>query len=257
MIGLRAGYAALIIFMVLFMAIPLKLPFGFALSVGGSMYPSHQGGDLLVLVSTKLREPEVGDVVIYYRDGIYVSHRIKAIEGDIALLQGDNNLLLDTPIPIDEILYITVARIPITVWIPAIGIYTGIYVLIAETMYRDIRKRTAYSLLAIMALMIIVAILGIVVPTEASIPVKPNPVPSIAYTIENSTLIVNIVEHAEAIESTECYLNYTLPISCFIEDGIMKVRLPGDTREVTVIFWLRAPYKVGVKYYILLPGVAS
>lgn len=57
-------------------------------------------GDLLVV---KNDPPQVGDVVIYYRSGITIVHRVIQINDDGYITKGDNNLGPDSPVSKEQV----------------------------------------------------------------------------------------------------------------------------------------------------------
>ena len=59
--------------------------------VSGSMEPTIQVGDLIV-INTKDKDYKVGDIVTFYDiDGSFVTHRIVFLDGDQMRTKGDNN----------------------------------------------------------------------------------------------------------------------------------------------------------------------
>ncbi len=68
-----------------------------AVVLSGSMEPAFSADDLLILHSRD--GYEVGDVVLFFADGIPVTHRIIAVTPDGYRTQGDANNIADDPIP--------------------------------------------------------------------------------------------------------------------------------------------------------------
>ena len=64
---------------------PVRLQFR-----GRSMWPTIRESDTLLLVPLS-GEPAVGDVLLFHHDGRRVVHRLVGLDGDLYILQGDNN----------------------------------------------------------------------------------------------------------------------------------------------------------------------
>ena len=90
----------------------LPMPFGIGAAVvlSGSMEP-HISVDDMVLV----REGgsyQVGDVIVYESDGMMITHRIYANDGDTIVTWGDANPVADAPIQTEQVKGTVVAVIP-------------------------------------------------------------------------------------------------------------------------------------------------
>ena len=72
--------------------------FGFRIyKIGsGSMEPYLKVNDYIIVKRKK--DYHVGNVVTYKKNNEYITHRIKSIDGDIVITQGDNNNTMDKPI---------------------------------------------------------------------------------------------------------------------------------------------------------------
>ena len=72
--------------------------FGFRIyKIGsGSMEPYLKVNDYIIVKEKK--DYHVGNVVTYKKNNEYITHRIKSIDGDIVITQGDNNNTEDKPI---------------------------------------------------------------------------------------------------------------------------------------------------------------
>ena len=84
--------------------------FGFRIyKIGsGSMEPYLKVNDYIVI--KKANNYNVGDVVTYKKNNEYITHRIKSIDGDIVITQGDNNNTEDKPINKNDIIGILVYK---------------------------------------------------------------------------------------------------------------------------------------------------
>lgn len=67
-------------------------------------------GDLLVVLNAR---PEIGDVIIYNRNGISIVHRVVVIEKNFYVTKGDNNIAEDKPIAQKEIQGKVVFAVPL------------------------------------------------------------------------------------------------------------------------------------------------
>lgn len=75
---------------------------------GYSMYPTYDDGDIrLCRVIRGAEDIDVGDICIYESGGgKLVIHRVVAIDGDMYIFKGDNNLNNDIgPVELDAIKY--------------------------------------------------------------------------------------------------------------------------------------------------------
>jgi len=70
--------------------------FVLGVGVGTSMYPTIHPGDYL-LIDTTPEDLKIGEIVVYYRNGELIGHRIIRIYGDTYILKGDNNPVIDLP----------------------------------------------------------------------------------------------------------------------------------------------------------------
>lgn len=90
----------------------MPMPFGVGASVvlSGSMEPTLRVNDLVFIRTADTYR--VGDVVVFQSGRMPVIHRLVALEGDMALTQGDANNVPDTPIPVGDIRGKLALRIP-------------------------------------------------------------------------------------------------------------------------------------------------
>lgn len=72
---------------------PYFLSYTGFVNTGTSMLPTIQKGDLVIL--KKQDRYEINDVISFNDNGMTVTHRIIAIEGDLYKTQGDNNKFID------------------------------------------------------------------------------------------------------------------------------------------------------------------
>lgn len=83
--------------------------------VSNSMAPTIEKKDVIIVKLDAVLK--VDDIVTYKLDNAFVTHRIKGVEGDFYLTQGDANNTKDTPIKKDEIIGKVVKIIPsLGVW---------------------------------------------------------------------------------------------------------------------------------------------
>lgn len=91
-------------------ALPMPFGTGVAVVLSGSMSPTLEVNDLIVV-----REKDsyvVGDIVVFQSERDLVVHRMVAREGDSIITQGDANNVADDPIAESAIKGAVVARIP-------------------------------------------------------------------------------------------------------------------------------------------------
>ena len=90
----------------------MPMPFGWGVSVvlSGSMEPALSVDDLVIVHEQSSYETE--DIVVYQDGGSLVVHRIKSIDGDEIVTQGDANNTADDPISSSDIKGKAVANIP-------------------------------------------------------------------------------------------------------------------------------------------------
>lgn len=141
----------------------LDLPMKIVSASGYSMYPSFDNLAIYVMVSTDIRKPQVGDVVMYRSvDGFYVVHRVVAVYGDFIVAKGDNNPVDDGVIHISSVKYVAVAGFRSFEWmIPvALAFSTALRILLSDAPERlkKITETTAYTLLAVITIYISVFI---------------------------------------------------------------------------------------------------
>ena len=74
---------------------------------GISMYPLLRPGDQLLVEPTK---PEIGDIAVFDRGDVLVAHRVYKIRQDNYFLKGDSLIHADTPVHINHILGVVIAR---------------------------------------------------------------------------------------------------------------------------------------------------
>lgn len=91
-------------------ALPMPFGFGAAIVLSGSMEPTLNVDDLIVVI----REDgyEIGDVVVYQSGDMLVVHRIMTIDGDMVTTQGDANNALDAPVELSLVKGKAVCYIP-------------------------------------------------------------------------------------------------------------------------------------------------
>jgi signal peptidase I len=70
---------------------------------GDSMWPSLKTGDEAHIVPLE-REPTVGKVVLARISGVLVLHRVEGRQGAALVLRGDNCVLADAPVPLEQVL---------------------------------------------------------------------------------------------------------------------------------------------------------
>ncbi len=95
----------------------LRIGFGYAVVVSGSMEPNIHVNDVLVFQKHKQEAYHPGDVVLYIRgegttDEMLISHRIVSIDGDTVITKGDANMTEDPPISFSQIVGRVALRIP-------------------------------------------------------------------------------------------------------------------------------------------------
>lgn len=98
----------------------LPMPFGIGIAnvLSGSMEPTFSRGTLLIV--KRIKEPKVGDIVVYQSGKSLVVHRVVGIEGDMVITQGDANNAADEPFPKSEIKGVVAG------WIPGVGLAVNV-----------------------------------------------------------------------------------------------------------------------------------
>lgn len=93
----------------------LPMPFGYGLAnvLSGSMEPTFSPGTLLLVKKTD--SIEKGDIVVYQSGQSLVVHRVRALDGDLVITQGDANNTSDDPFFRDQI------KGKVIAWIPCMG----------------------------------------------------------------------------------------------------------------------------------------
>ncbi len=80
--------------------------------VSGSMEPTLQIGDLII-IDTKIKNYKKGDIVTFYdSEGSFVTHRIVSIKNKKMVTKGDNNNAKDDPTNTNKIVGKYVLKIP-------------------------------------------------------------------------------------------------------------------------------------------------
>ncbi len=90
----------------------LPMPFGYGISVvlSGSMEPTLQVDDLVVIRETDT--VQVGDIIVYQSRDSLVIHRVIEIDGESIITQGDANNAPDEAIALSDVKGVMVASIP-------------------------------------------------------------------------------------------------------------------------------------------------
>ena len=120
----------------------IPMPFGVGASVvlSGSMEPTLQINDLVIIRAAETYE--VGDIVVYQSGRMSVIHRLIALEGGMALTQGDANNAPDEPIPAKSIQGKLVRRVPYAgIAVQAIQSLPGTLTIVALAVWLLIRSR--------------------------------------------------------------------------------------------------------------------
>ncbi len=89
---------------------PMPLGFGVGVVLSGSMEPTLQVNDLVVVCRTD--DLAVGDVVVFQRDQELIIHRILTLDGETLITQGDANDTPDEPIGRAAVKGVLVCAIP-------------------------------------------------------------------------------------------------------------------------------------------------
>lgn len=90
----------------------LPMPFGYGMAVvlSGSMSPTLETNDLILV--QKRDHYEVGDIVVYQSEYKLIVHRLIAQDGDTVTTQGDANPVPDEPVDASAIRGAVAAHIP-------------------------------------------------------------------------------------------------------------------------------------------------
>ncbi len=90
----------------------LPMPFGYGISVvmSGSMEPTLQVDDLVVIRETDT--VQVSDIIVYQSRDSLVIHRVLEIDGDSIVTRGDANNAADEAIALSDVKGVMVASVP-------------------------------------------------------------------------------------------------------------------------------------------------
>ncbi len=102
-------------------------PLGIHMVAGYSMWPTLKPGDLVVSLCTCIDEPKIDDIVVYRSGPKQIIHRVINIDGNIVFTKGDYSPVPDPPIPLDEVDYVAIARIPLYIWPPLLALPLAFY----------------------------------------------------------------------------------------------------------------------------------
>ena len=93
----------------------LPMPFGYGIAnvLTGSMEPTFSPGTLLLVKETN--SIEKGDIVVYQSGQSLVVHRVRALDGDLIITQGDANNAPDVPFFKDQV------KGKVIAWLPHVG----------------------------------------------------------------------------------------------------------------------------------------
>ena len=78
-----------LIILLLYLILKLTNIVGIYKVITGSMEPKIKSGDYILVIKSK--EYKKGDIVTYFNDGYYVTHRIESINGNKVVTKGDAN----------------------------------------------------------------------------------------------------------------------------------------------------------------------
>jgi signal peptidase I len=70
---------------------------------GSSMVPAIWPGDVIVVHSLDKMDLQVGQVILYRREGRLVAHRITRVHGDLLITRGDTLQYEDPPVRVSDI----------------------------------------------------------------------------------------------------------------------------------------------------------
>lgn len=119
--------------LILFSAFTMKV--FFTSVVSNSMYPTFERGDL-VLMQSIIKEPKVGDIIMFHRDDLNypVTHRVLRVSGDLVYTGGDASGPDLKPIRKDDIM----AKAVILFGNPVVIKGAGNYFILDASQLRDI-----------------------------------------------------------------------------------------------------------------------
>jgi len=180
-LAVLAPYLALSAFLLLMVGASAGLPVAVSVAAGGSMYPSVRSGDLAVLVSAGLAGVGKGDMAVYRSGGGLVLHRVADIRGGLVIFEGDNNVVTDNPVRVEDVLYRVVAVIPYEAWVPAASASLVLLGLAPQLLLwrRGRHSHSLHTYVALAAFMAVVLSFSALSPAGAGYTVKPVPMPAI------------------------------------------------------------------------------
>ena len=111
-LGLLLGISIYIVNAQSLVRTELPMPFGTGVAVvlSGSMEPTLQVGDFLIV--KKAENYTEGDIVVYQNRNELIVHRIISIDGENYITKGDANNTEDEPITLDKIEGVVISHIP-------------------------------------------------------------------------------------------------------------------------------------------------
>ena len=96
----------------------LPVPYGIMVVGSGSMSPTLEPGDLVIIWGKKFG---VGDVIVWCHDPLYcVVHRVIKVSKNYVITKGDANPIPDKPVPLSKVKGRVIASVSRVFWIPPI-----------------------------------------------------------------------------------------------------------------------------------------
>lgn len=109
--NLWISFLILIIIIVILLRLLVSVfGFNFFIVSSGSMQPELEVGDLIIVAPSG--EYNIGDIVTYETDNVYVTHRITEINYDEIITQGDANNAADLPVARSAIVGKCIGHVP-------------------------------------------------------------------------------------------------------------------------------------------------
>jgi len=206
-------YIAVVVFLVGIRV--FEVPFGVNVIVSGSMYPTIDVGDLVVIVSINYN---VGDIVMWCSTPTYcVVHRVVNIsyENRYVVTQGDANPIPDNPVSMKAVRGKVIAIIPKLYWIPAVSIILG-YLIISgiRSFFRIPREALTELIPTYLSLVMAFTVILTVYSSTLMLSYESNPI-RISYTYLARGYIVDNTTTA-VIDYTNSSFSIRSIIGCLI-----------------------------------------
>lgn len=204
-------------------------PVTLSVGVGCSMWPTIKPGDLVIAVKTGPGGFHPGDIVIYRRGDVFVSHRVIRIIGDVVITKGDNNPVADDPVPVESVRYRVAAVVPPAVWAPLLA---GL--LVAPGIAYPGQRRLLFLLALLISMALLMDYSGYSM-ADLGPPVSYSPAPVVSMRVEGGAVAITLPFKPSGVECINCHAT--------MDGSTVLVRVE---RGETAILLVRPPTNVNI-----------